>query len=80
MGPAYQTPLAAEIKRQTGVLTSAVGLITDATQAESILITGQADLIMMARELLRDPNFPLRAAHELKDKVEWPRQYERVHF
>lgn len=79
-GPAYQTPFAAEIKRQTGILTSAVGLITDATQAESILMTEQADLIMMARELLRDPYFSLRAAHELKDTVAWPRQYERAHF
>lgn len=80
VGPAYQTPFAAAVKQQTGMLTSTVGLITDTVQAESILMTEQADLIMMAREFLRYPYFPLRAAHELKDTIEWPRQYERAHF
>jgi 2,4-dienoyl-CoA reductase-like NADH-dependent reductase (Old Yellow Enzyme family) len=49
-------------------------------QAESILVNGDADLIMMARELLRDPYFPLKAAHELKATIAWPKQYERAKF
>jgi 2,4-dienoyl-CoA reductase-like NADH-dependent reductase (Old Yellow Enzyme family) len=53
-------------------------LITDAHQAEEILLKGQADLILMARQLLRDPYFPMHAAHELGAHVEWPKQYERA--
>ena len=78
VGPAYQTPFAAKVKRETGACTSTAGLITNAVQAESILVNGEADLIMVARELLRDPHFPLRAAHELKAEVDWPLQYERA--
>lgn len=80
IGPAYQLPFASRVKRETGAVTSAVGLITQAVQAESILVNGDADLIMLARELLRDPHFPLRAAHELKEKVHWPVQYERAQW
>lgn len=80
VGPAYQLPFASKIKRETGSITSTVGMITDAVQAESILVNGDADLIMMAREFLRDPYFPLRAAHELKAEVTWPNQYERGKF
>lgn len=77
-GPNYQVPFAEAIKKQTGILTGAVGIITTASQAESILQQQQADLIFMARELLRDPYFPLHAAKELNDDVEWPKQYLRA--
>ncbi|MFT3676592.1 MAG: NADH:flavin oxidoreductase/NADH oxidase [Chitinophagaceae bacterium] len=77
-GPAYQLPFASRVKKETGILTSTVGMITNAVQAESILVNGDADLIMMARELLRDPYFPLKAAHELKATITWPKQYERA--
>jgi 2,4-dienoyl-CoA reductase-like NADH-dependent reductase (Old Yellow Enzyme family) len=76
--PNYQVPFA-EAVRKTGILTGAVGIIVTAEQAESILANGQADLIFMARELLRDPYFPLRAARELGyDEMLWPVQYERA--
>lgn len=80
VGPAYQLPFASRVKKETGILTSTVGMITNAVQAESILVNGDADLVMMARELLRDPYFPLRAAHELKATIDWPKQYERAKF
>jgi len=80
VGPAYQTPFAAKVKRETGALTSTAGLITNAVQAESILVNEEADLIMIAREFLRDPHFPLRAAHELKVNIAWPVQYERAQW
>ena len=79
-GPAYQLPFASRVKKETGILTSTVGMITNAVQAESILENGDADLIMMARELLRDPYFPFKAAHELKATIDWPKQYERAKF
>lgn len=78
IGPAYQLPFASKIKRDTGILTSTVGMITDAVQAETILVNGDADMIMMAREMLRDPYFPLRAARELGANIQWPLQYERA--
>lgn len=78
VGPGYQVPFAESIKKETGFLTGAVGLITDAKQAEDILHQGKADVILLARELLRDPYFPLHAAHELGDDVEWPVQYVRA--
>jgi len=78
VGPAYQLPFAARIKKETGILTSTVGLITDAVQAETILANGDADAVMMARELLRNPYFPLKAAAELDDSIVWPVQYERA--
>jgi 2,4-dienoyl-CoA reductase-like NADH-dependent reductase (Old Yellow Enzyme family) len=78
VGPGYQVPFAAEIRKQTGIPTGAVGLITSPTQAESILRTGQADLIFLARELLRDPYWPRRAAHELGASIEPPDQYRRA--
>ena len=78
-GPSYQVPFAQAIKTQTGILTGAVGIITDAQQAESILVTGQADVIVMAREMLRNPYFALTAADELGNKdMKWPVQYERA--
>jgi len=71
---------AEKIKSETGILTGAVGMITEAKQADEIIFQGQADLVMMARELLRDPYFPLRAAFELGANVVWPVQYERAQW
>src|SRR5690606_24472445 len=76
-GPLYQVPYAASIRQQTGMPTGAVGLITSAEEAEAILAEGQADLIFMGRELLRNPYFPLQAASQLGVDVPWPVQYER---
>jgi len=77
-GPGYQVPFAERIKNETGILTGAVGLISDVRQAEEILQKGQADLILIARESLRDPYFPLNAAKLLGEDIEWPRQYLRA--
>lgn len=76
--PGYQVEFSEKIKVETDMLTGAVGLITEAVQADSIIRQGQADLVIMARELLRDPYFPLRAAHQLGHEVKWPVQYERA--
>ncbi|MBO9566811.1 MAG: NADPH dehydrogenase NamA [Niastella sp.] len=78
VGPAYQLPFSSRIKKETGIMTGTVGLITDALQAETILVNGDADMIIMARELLRNPYFPLQAAHTLKAEAKWPVQYERA--
>jgi 2,4-dienoyl-CoA reductase-like NADH-dependent reductase (Old Yellow Enzyme family) len=78
VGPGYQTHLAEHVKRNAGVLTATVGMITSAQQADTIVRTGQADMVFLARELLRDPHFPLRAARELKQEIAWARQYERA--
>lgn len=77
-GPGYQVQFAEAVRKRSGMPTGAVGMITEAQQAEQILINGQADLIIMARELLRDPYFPLKAAHELGEHIAWPIQYERA--
>jgi 2,4-dienoyl-CoA reductase-like NADH-dependent reductase (Old Yellow Enzyme family) len=77
-GPGYQTPFAERIRREAGIATGAVGYIRSALQAEHILHTEQADLVILARELLRDPYWPLHAARELKAQVTWPSQYERA--
>lgn len=74
----YQVPFASAIKKDADIATGAVGLITEAQQAETILQKGDADLIFIAREFLRDPYFPLRAAFELGDEVNWPLPYERA--
>ena len=76
--PGYQAKFAEEIRRQAGIFTGAVGQITDPVQAESILVSGQADAIIIARELLRDPYFPLRAAKRLGDDPCYPPQYVRA--
>ncbi|MEO6314849.1 MAG: NADPH dehydrogenase NamA [Chitinophagaceae bacterium] len=78
VAPGYQVPFAEKIKKETGILTGAVGLITTAQQAEDILVKGEADLIIMARALLRDPYFPLHAAGELGVDIPWPDQYARA--
>ncbi|SFG55105.1 NADH:flavin oxidoreductase/NADH oxidase [Pedobacter insulae] len=74
----YQVQFATAIKAEAKILTGAVGLITNAQQAEAILQNGEADLIFMAREFLRDPYFPLHAAFDLGDDIPWPKQYERA--
>jgi 2,4-dienoyl-CoA reductase-like NADH-dependent reductase (Old Yellow Enzyme family) len=76
--PGYQAGFAEQIKKQSGILTGAVGIITTAEQAEGILANGQADLIFIARQSLRDPYFPLHAATALQDDIQWPIQYERA--
>lgn len=78
VAPGFQVPLAAEIRRQVGLPTGAVGLITSAVQAEQIVATGAADVVLLARELLRDPYWPIHAASELKVDYPWPVQYERA--
>ena len=78
--PGYQVQFAEKIKKEAGIPTGAVGLITEPVQADEIIQTGEADLIFLARELLRDPYFPLRAAYVLKHEVKWPVQYERAKF
>ncbi|WP_111597606.1 NADH:flavin oxidoreductase/NADH oxidase [Chitinophaga skermanii] len=76
--PLYQVPLSASIKELSGILTGAVGLITTPQEAEDIIAKGQADMVMMARQLLRDPYFPMHAAHALGASITWPVQYERA--
>src|SRR5262249_10297130 len=75
VGLGYQAPFAERVRREASVPTGAVGMIRSAMQAEHILRTGQADLVFLARELLRDPYWPLRAARRLKVLVPWPPQY-----
>jgi 2,4-dienoyl-CoA reductase-like NADH-dependent reductase (Old Yellow Enzyme family) len=76
-GPGYQVPFS-EAVRKTGIMTGAVGVITSAGQAESILQEEKADVVLLAREFLRNPYFPLNAAQELGDEIEWPVQYLRA--
>lgn len=78
LGPNYQVPFAEKIKKDTGILTGAVGLITEAIQAEEIIAGGKADLVLFARESLRNPNLGLTFAHELQATIQWPKQYERA--
>lgn len=76
--PGYQVPFAEKVKKEAGIATGAVGLITTAAQAEEILQQGKADLIFIARASLRDPYFPQNAAQELGEEFEWKKQYERA--
>ncbi|HEV7380031.1 MAG TPA: NADPH dehydrogenase NamA [Dyadobacter sp.] len=78
VGPLYQVPFAAQIKEQVNIVTGTVGLITTSEQAEAILDKGEADLIFLAREILRNPYFPINAAAELNEEIAWPVQYERA--
>lgn len=77
-GAGFQVPFAEQIKKETGILTGAVGLLTEAEQMEEILASGKADLIFIARESLRDPYFPLHAAQTLGVDLKWPDQYDRA--
>ena len=78
VAPGFQVAFAEKIKKETGILTSAVGLITKPHQAEEILVKEQADLILFGRESLREPYFPLKAAPELGEDIAWPLQYKRA--
>ncbi len=78
VGPGYQVPFAEAIRRDAGIPTAAVGMITEPRQAETILRDGQADAIVMARAFLRDPYWPLHAAKELGVDVDWPAPYGRA--
>jgi 2,4-dienoyl-CoA reductase-like NADH-dependent reductase (Old Yellow Enzyme family) len=77
-GPGFQTPFAAAIRREAQIPTGAVGFITDAAQADQIIRTGEADVVLLAREMLRDPYWPLHAAARLGVKASWPVQYLRA--
>ncbi len=78
VGPGFQVPLAERIKKESGILTGAVGLITGVPQAEDILKKEQADMVLFARESLRNPYFALNAAKILGEEIEWPIQYLRA--
>src|SRR5690606_32770069 len=78
VGPGYQVPFAARIRRETGIATGAVGLLTEPAQVERIIAEGEADVVLLARELLRDPYFPRRAAAELGARLQPPDQYGRA--
>jgi 2,4-dienoyl-CoA reductase-like NADH-dependent reductase (Old Yellow Enzyme family) len=77
-GPAYQAPFAERIRRESGILTGAVGMITEPRQADAIVRTGQADMVLLAREFLRDPYWPLHAAKALDVTAAIPKQYSRA--
>lgn len=78
VGPLYQVEFAERVKKEAGILTGAVGMITTPEEAEQIIFSGQADLVLLAREFLRDPHFPLHAAKTLGSDITWPVQYERA--
>lgn len=77
-GPGYQTRFAERIRREAGIATGAVGMITSPEQADHVIRTEQADLVLLARALLRDPYWPLRAAQQLGHRGPWPSQYLRA--
>jgi 2,4-dienoyl-CoA reductase-like NADH-dependent reductase (Old Yellow Enzyme family) len=76
--PGFQVPFAEAVRRQAGVPTAAVGLITEPLQAEEIVASGKADAVLLAREFLRDPHWPLHAARALGVEIPWPPQYQRA--
>jgi 2,4-dienoyl-CoA reductase-like NADH-dependent reductase (Old Yellow Enzyme family) len=78
VGPGYQVEIAERIRREGQIATAAVGLITDARQADAIVRDGQADMVFLARQLLRDPYWPLHSAKALDAGVTWPVQYQRA--
>jgi 2,4-dienoyl-CoA reductase-like NADH-dependent reductase (Old Yellow Enzyme family) len=78
LAPGYQVPFAAALRREAGIPTAAVGLITEPRQAEAIVAEGSADLVLLARQFLREPYWPLRAARELGAEAAWPSQYLRA--
>ena len=78
VGPGYQVPFSERIRREASIATGTVGMILAPAQAECILRTGQADVVLLARELLRNPYWPLHAAEALHHKAEWPAQYLRA--
>ncbi|MGA2571006.1 MAG: NADH:flavin oxidoreductase/NADH oxidase [Terracidiphilus sp.] len=78
LAPGYQVGFAARIRREAGIATAAVGFITEPDQANAIIAEGEADLVLLARAMLRDPNWPVHAAAALGETVSWPRQYLRA--
>jgi 2,4-dienoyl-CoA reductase-like NADH-dependent reductase (Old Yellow Enzyme family) len=78
LGPGYQVPFAERIRREAAIATGAVGLITEPAQANAIVEGGRADCVLLAREMLRDPYWPMRAARELQTPIDWPAQYLRA--
>jgi 2,4-dienoyl-CoA reductase-like NADH-dependent reductase (Old Yellow Enzyme family) len=78
IGPGYQVPFASRVRHEAGIASGAVGMITEPQQAEKVIASGDADAVLLARALLRDPHWPLRAAHELGAEVRWPPQYLRA--
>src|ERR1051325_9228093 len=78
LGPGYQVVFAEQVRRGAGVLTGAVGMITDAAQADQIVRSGQSDVVILARQFLREPYWPLLAARALGHDIQWPVQYERA--
>jgi 2,4-dienoyl-CoA reductase-like NADH-dependent reductase (Old Yellow Enzyme family) len=78
LGPGYQVEFAERIRRDADISTGAVGLITEPHQAEEIVASGKADVVVLARQLLRDPYWPLRAAKVLGVQIAWPSQYQRA--
>jgi len=78
LGPGYQVPFAARIRREAGIATAAVGMITEPQQAAAIVAGGEADLVLLAREMLRDPYFAVHAAAALSEAAAWPEQYLRA--
>jgi 2,4-dienoyl-CoA reductase-like NADH-dependent reductase (Old Yellow Enzyme family) len=78
IGPGYQVPFAERIRREARIATGAVGLITEPEQADDVVRGGSADLVLLARELLRDPYWPLRASVALGAEIAWPVQYDRA--
>jgi 2,4-dienoyl-CoA reductase-like NADH-dependent reductase (Old Yellow Enzyme family) len=78
VAPGFQVPFADQIRQRTGILTGAVGMITNPSQADAILNEGKADVVILAREFLRQPYWPLAIARELGFHVSWPVQYFRA--
>jgi 2,4-dienoyl-CoA reductase-like NADH-dependent reductase (Old Yellow Enzyme family) len=78
VAPGYQVPFAARIKKEAGIATAAVGMITDPAQANRIIAEGEADFVLLAREMLRDPYFAVHAAAALNEPATWPEQYLRA--
>ena len=77
-GPGFQVPFAAAIRKEVGMPAGAVGFITRPVQAEQIVATGQADVVLLAREMLRQPYWPLHAAYVFGADIPWPNQYQRA--
>ena len=78
VGPGFQVPFAARVRKEAGIATASVGMITDPSQADAIVANGDADLVLLAREMLRDPYWPVHAAGALGETASWPRQYLRA--
>jgi 2,4-dienoyl-CoA reductase-like NADH-dependent reductase (Old Yellow Enzyme family) len=78
VGPGFQVPFAARIRKEAGISTAAVGMITEPQQAADIVAHGEADIVLLARQMLRDPYWPLHAAAALGEIASWPVQYLRA--